>query len=95
MECKVKEAWVSVFCPVLVGIELPSTEPNDADMVLVFQLLTAIAMELRERPEVSLANIFTELDGLGFLNLSDENVWAASQLVFACVGWMSMLLVVR
>lgn len=89
LECKIREAWDPLFRPVLVDIS-SKEEPNDADIAIAFELLTAIILEFNRR-DLALIEIVDELYNKKLLKETDSERAVANQLVFAAFGWISML----
>lgn len=79
--------------PVLVGIHSDATCPCDHDITIAFQFLTAVASDLK-RKEIALVDIVDAMYNKGlFCELeTDYERSRAHQLVFAALGWISILI---
>jgi hypothetical protein len=89
LECKILEAWDSLFRPLLVTIDASAAEPSSRDIEFAFQFLTAVALECRHRRNLALTDIVDKLYNDGLLRDTDDDRSEAYQLVFASIGWIS------
>ena len=89
LEFKIREAWNTLFQPVLNSESITNT-PSDSEIGLAFQILTSVVEELHTE-NLALVGIVDELYNREFLNEleSDEDRSIGSQLAFSIVGWIS------
>jgi hypothetical protein len=87
---KVKEAWSTLLSPVLAKVNTAVTKPCDHDISIAFSFLTAIVLQL-DRKELALVEIVDEMYNQELLRFTDDDRSRANQLVFAALGWISMM----
>jgi hypothetical protein len=90
LEFKISEAWPTLLQPVLVDIDKRAASPCDHDISVAFQFLTAVVLELNRR-ELALVNIVDEMYNKCLFGDPDEERLKGNQLVFAALGWISMV----
>ena len=90
LECKIRDNWAALFQPVLVDINPLATTPSENDILVAFELLTAVVLEF-QRTDLALAGIVDELYNKNLLKWTDDERSDAFKLVFAAVGWISTL----
>jgi hypothetical protein len=90
LESKIREAWIPLFRPVLFGVNRRAAAPSEDDISASFRILAAIVREFT-RKDLVLVEIVDELYNQRLLEDTDQDRSDANQLVFACVGWISML----
>jgi hypothetical protein len=90
LEFKILEAWNTLLAPVLANVNPKPTSPCKDDICLAFQFLTEVVRVLG-RKEVALVDIVDAMYNRGLLHDTDDDRSKANQLVFATLGWISML----
>lgn len=93
LRCKIEEAWVPLFQPVLIGICCWDRTPCESCIELAFACLKTVVSVFRKR-DLALVEISDELYNKGLLreDSADDDRSNAKQLVFAAFGWISKLL---
>jgi hypothetical protein len=71
-----------------VDIDPAATSPCDREIVVTFEFLTAVVLELK-RKELALVNIVDEMYNKCLLRETDKDRCRANHLVFAALGWIS------
>ncbi|PMD58304.1 uncharacterized protein K444DRAFT_442681 [Hyaloscypha bicolor E] len=92
LEFKIRQAWKSLFIPVLRGTigNEQAPPPNSEDFSLTFEILKTIAEALR-RENLALTDILDKLYNENLFKEADGDRSHANQLVFAALGWISSL----
>lgn len=90
LEFKIRQAWKSLFIPVLRGTigNEQAPPPNSEDFSLTFEILKTIAEALR-RENLALTDILDKLYNENLFKEADGDRSHANQLVFAALGWIS------
>ena len=90
LRCKIEEAWIPLFKPVLVGICRRDCRPCEACIELAFACLKTVVSVFQNR-DLALVEISDELYNKGLLkeDPADDDRSNAKQLVFAAFGWIS------
>jgi len=88
LKCKIREAWVPLFRPILKNIDEYSYTPRDDDIATGMRVLTAIVSEL-QRSNVTLVDIIDGLYNQDLLKDVDVDRSTAYQMVFVAFGWIS------
>jgi hypothetical protein len=89
LERKINEAWASLLSSVLQHAIPSSSAPDNKNLTVAIQALTAILLELR-RGDLALVEIVDGLYNQGLLKETYVNRSRASQMVFVALGWISM-----
>lgn len=89
LESKIRETWITIFCPVLHNLDRPLSPPYEDEIASAMKVLATIASQLRGRQDVTLAEIVDHLYNSRLLNETDDERSHAYQLVFAAFGWIS------
>lgn len=91
LQSKFNSHW-HLLAPALVGLEDNSTAPRPGDLVIVYSFVVATAKLLQTRKDVALVEIVDELDNENKLKPQlDEERGIPNQIVFATLGWLTML----
>jgi uncharacterized membrane protein YqjE len=81
-----------LLAPVLVGIDDESTAPKRGDLVIVYKFVMTVARLLKTQTSLALSEIVDELDNeLQLKQQLDGERAIPNQLVFAAIGWLTML----
>jgi hypothetical protein len=89
LQCKIREAWLQLFRPVLVNVDEASTTPSNGDIETAFRFFTVV-VSMFGRKNLALVEIVDEAYDKGLFTRGDEERSIAHQLAFAAVGWISM-----
>jgi hypothetical protein len=89
LECRILQAWVSLFQPALIAIDESATHPSDKDLDSAFQFLTVVALACRNSDNLALTDIVDSCYNHELLQDTDEDRSIAHQLAFASIGWLS------
>ncbi|KAG4437821.1 hypothetical protein IFR05_006708 [Cadophora sp. M221] len=87
---RIHEAWVPLFRQVLRGIDLHSYYPCESEIALAMRFLTSVVVELRKN-DLALVDVVEGLYNQGILDDTDGERSNANQLVFAAIGWLTLL----
>lgn len=91
LQMKFTETW-HLLAPSLEGLEDSSKGPRAGDLVVVYDFVYTIAQLLSTRRKATLVEIVDKLDNDNLLKpQGDEERAKPNQIVFAIVGWLSML----
>lgn len=91
LQSKFRSHW-HLLAPSLVGLYDASTTPTPGDLVVVYNFVITVAQLLKTRQQLALVDIVDELDNENLLKPQlDEERAMPNQIVFAAVGWLSML----
>lgn len=88
LECKIIEAWKTLFCRVLRDIDPFPGIPGAKALSIAFQILETIVLELT-REHLALTDIVDKLYNKQILVYTDSERSHANQLLFASIGWIS------
>ncbi|KAI9861544.1 MAG: hypothetical protein M1813_005154 [Trichoglossum hirsutum] len=91
LELKFRHHW-HLLRSALKGLNDESIQPQTRDLVVVYDFVIAVAQLLKTKKDLALVEIVDELDNRDFLKqqLDDERA-IPNQIVFATLGWLSML----
>lgn len=90
LESKIRESWVPLFRPVLINAHVASNTPNNKDLSRAFKMLTTILAVL-EKDDLALIEVVDKLYNGKILEEADPDRSQASQLIFAALGWITLL----
>jgi hypothetical protein len=93
LNCKIEEAWETLFRLVLAGtVGQTASYPCEYNITIAFHFLKEVASELIKRKELALVSIVDEMYNKDILRdvEGDDDRSTANQLVFAALGWISM-----
>ena len=99
LECKIREAWNTLFRDLLIAIDPLTNEPYpftdrpcSGEISAAFVVLTTIVRECSERESLALTDLVDKLYNENQLKETDEEERAlANQLAFAAFSWICML----
>jgi len=76
----------------LKGLDDKSTVPQRGDLTIVYGFIITVAKLLKTKENLALVDIVDELDNGDILKPQlDEERAIPNQIVFAALGWLSML----
>jgi hypothetical protein len=86
LQVKVREAWGTLFVPVLKGSV--ATTPSNEEFSIAFHIFRIIVLQLG-RKNLALSDIVDKLYNDKLLRFTDVERSNANQLVLASLGWIS------
>jgi len=92
IEHRVRQSWLRLLHPILVGIDSTITDPSQTDIDVAFKLLTkVVAFFIADRRSIALIDIVNDLQFQeeALLKDLDDDRSLAMQLTFAILGWTS------
>jgi len=95
LESKVRYSWGTLFAPVLLNINSHTAYPSIRDIEFAFSLFSRLVVLFRDRKRLALVDIVDTLYNNRLLKETDDDRSAAAQLVFATLGWISTLGLLR
>ncbi|KAI9767663.1 MAG: hypothetical protein M1840_005534 [Geoglossum simile] len=76
----------------LHGLDDESTQPKSGDLGIIYGFIIMVARLLKAKENIALVDIVDELDNNGLLKQQlDEERAIPNQIVFAALGWLTML----
>jgi hypothetical protein len=91
IESKFRHHW-HLLRPALKGLADDSLEPQTGDFVVVYDFVITVARLFKTKGDLALVEIVDELDNRDMLKPQlDEERAIPNQIVFASLGWLSML----
>jgi hypothetical protein len=91
LECKILEAWKPFFSRVLRDIDPFPDLPSANALSIAFEMLEITVIDL-ERENLALIDVVDKLYNNKTLIETDYERSHANQLLFAVIGWISMLI---
>lgn len=88
LECKIIEAWETLFSHVLRDTGNCAKFPGADALSNAFQMLEMIVIELT-REHLALTDVVDQLYNKSILRYTDPERSHANQLLFASIGWIS------
>lgn len=90
LQSKFHHHW-HLLAPALAGLE-DNAQPTSGDLVIVYCFVIEVAKLLQARKNLALVEIVDELDNQKLLKPQmDEERAILNQIVFATLGWLSMV----
>jgi len=88
LECKIIEAWETLFSQVLIDTGNCAEYPGADALSKAFQMLEMVVIELA-RERLALTDVVDQLYNKAILTYTDSERSHANQLLFASIGWIS------
>ena len=88
LECKIIEAWETLFSQVLRDTGNCAKYPGADALSNAFQMLEMVVIELA-REHLALTDVVDQLYNKSILRYTDSERSHANQLLFASIGWIS------